>query len=236
MFLFSMFSYFATAFAGFGGVIIALTLGAHFYPIPWMLPILVPLTLVSNSYILIRYRRYIQATLFVKKILPLMSIGLLIGVLLFDLLQGELLKIGFGLLVVLLAFRELIHLQRSEQRRPSVSVWGSRSYIFVAGIIQGLYACGGPLLVYVVNRLGMPKMVFRSTLSLVWFCMNTVLTIIYFYSGKADLGTLKYSLLLVPALVLGLGCGDFLHGMIAERPFKTVVFLLLILAGGTIVF
>ena len=237
LFLFSFLSYFATAFAGFGGMILPLTLGAHFYSIPWMLPILVPLTLVSNSYILIRYHRYVRLRLLLASIFPLMGIGLVIGVFLFDLIQGELLKSVFGVLVILLSMREMFHLyQDKRERRLPLSPGVSRGYIFFAGVIQGLYACGGPLLVYVLNRLGLPKMEFRSTLSMIWIGMNSVLTIIYFASGKADLNSLKYSLLLVPALACGLLAGDLVHGKIAEKPFKTVVFVFLIVAGASIVF
>ncbi|MCF8039590.1 MAG: sulfite exporter TauE/SafE family protein [Desulfohalobiaceae bacterium] len=236
LFLFSFFSYFATAFAGFGGMILPLALGAHFYSIPWMLPVLVPLTLVSNSYILIRYHRYVQIELLLKKIFPLMGIGLVIGIFLFDLVQGELLKTVFGVLVILLALRDLYQLYTASQERAPLSPGACRTYIFFAGVIQGLYACGGPLLVYVLNRLGLSKMVFRSTLSLVWVTMNTVLSIIYFSTGKADLTSLRYSLLLIPALACGLLAGDLLHGKIAERPFKTVVFVFLVAAGASIIF
>lgn len=61
------------AFAGFGGIIIPITLGAHFYPMKWMITVLVPMILLSNAYILIFHHRHIDWQVLLKEVLPFMS-------------------------------------------------------------------------------------------------------------------------------------------------------------------
>ncbi|MCP4751563.1 MAG: sulfite exporter TauE/SafE family protein [Proteobacteria bacterium] len=234
--IFSFLSYLSLAFAGFGSVIIPITLGAHLYPIKWMLPILVPLTLISNFYILLRHHQHIDKAVLFKKISPLMGVGLVIGILIFNFFQGEKLKIAFGILVVLLSVRELVKLyMRGGGDNLPLSGLKSTGYIVSAGIVHGIYASGGPLLVYVVNKLNLPKSVFRSTLSAVWLAMNLVLTASYLATGKMSIASCKLSLLLLPSMVLGLFLGEILHRRIDERWFKVCVFLLLLGSGFSIV-
>jgi len=229
---FAFLSYFSAAFAGFGGVIIVLTLGAHIYPIKWMLPVLLPLTLIANLYIFIRHYRYIDTRVLFKRILPIMGTGLVIGFALFNLLHGELLRTMFGILVILVAIRELINLIRnSGQNEKLLPLWISVAYIFCAGLVHGIYASGGPLLVYAVNKMQLEKSVFRSTLSMVWLCMNIFLTASYTIAGKIHFETIKISSYLLPSLVVGVLLGEFLHQRIPERSFKIGVFILLMMSG-----
>lgn len=229
---FAFLSYFSAAFAGFGGVIIVLTLGAHLYPIKWMLPILLPLTLIANAYIFVRHHKYIDTGVLFKRILPFMGTGLVIGFTLFNLLHGELLRKGFGVLVILVAIRELINLISGKQEKDlRLPRWLSTAYIFAAGLIHGVYASGGPVLVYTVNKMQLEKSVFRSTLSMVWLSMNIFLTASYAIAGKVNLESLKVSAYLLPSLIIGVLAGEILHQRIPERFFKMAVFVLLMLSG-----
>lgn len=229
---FAFLSYFSAAFAGFGGVIIVLTLGAHIYPITWMLPVLLPLTLIANFYIFIRHHKYIDTGVLFKRILPIMGTGLVIGFVLFNFLHGELLRTIFGVLVILVALRELKNLiMGNRQITEPLPVWISAIYVFFAGLVHGIYASGGPLLVYAVNKMQLEKSVFRSTLSMVWLTMNIFLTLSYTVAGKINLESLRFSIYLLPPLVIGVLSGEFLHQRIPERGFKIVVFVLLMLSG-----
>lgn len=221
-------------FAGFGGMIIGLTLGALLYPIEWLLPVLLPLTILGNLYIFIRHFRHIDRRLVLKKILPFMGTGLLIGFFVFSVLRGDLLQMLFGLLVIIIAGREMVIQFRRRQPQRPLPKWTAAIVIFCAGLVHGIYASGGPLLVYAVNKLDLPKTIFRSTLAVVWLIMNIVLNASYLMTGKIDLGTLKYSAALLPFLALGILLGERLHHNIPERGFKLVVYGLLIFSGTVI--
>ncbi len=234
--IFSFLSYLSLAFAGFGGILIPIALGAAFYSIEWMLSILIPLTIISNSYILIRYFRQVDFTLLLRRILPIMGIGLIFGMILFQYLHGELQERIFGVLVVLLSLRELIQLFRTEKESSPVGRIKSFLYILSSGVIQGMYGSGAPLLVYVVNKLNLEKSSFRSTLSVVWLTMNCVLTISYVVTHKVTAETVKTSAMLLPSLVFGLLLGEYLHSKISARIFRIIVYIMLLLSGFSIVF
>jgi len=232
---FVLISYTTLAISGFGSVVIAITLGAHLYPIEWLLPILVPLTLFVNSYITIRYRDNIDTAVLFKKIVPYMGIGLLLGMTAFHYIQGVMLKKIFGFLVLVLSIRELYRLSAKNMKLSISSSVVSNIYIIVAGIIHGVYASGGPLLVYAINKLGLDKSSFRSTLSSLWLLLNIVLTSFYIVSGKISADSAKTTGLLLPVVFIGLIIGETLHRYINERFFKVFVFLILLFSGLSIV-
>lgn len=232
---FAFVAYLSMAFAGFGGIIIPITLGAHFYPMKWMITILVPLVLLSNVYIIILHHRYIDWQVLLKKVLPLMFFGLVIGIVIFNWVQGDLLKKMLGVLVVFLSSRELYFLYGKTNSQTSITKIKSGLYIFSAGIVHGVFASGGPLLVYALSKINLLKSVFRSTLAVVWFTMNILLIVSYIFSGRLNAASIKFSLMCIPSLVLGLLIGDFLHHRVDEKPFKVFVFIILTLSGFSIV-
>lgn len=231
---FVLISYTTLAISGFGSIIIAITLGVHLYPIKVLLPILVPLTLLVNSYITIKYRQNIDTVVLFRRIIPFMGVGLLLGIFVFQFIEGLLLKKIFGCLVVLLSLRQIFRLSAQNVNPPFTPNRASSLYILAAGIIHGIYASGGPLLVYAINRLGLNKTAFRSTLSSLWLILNIVLTSSYVITGKVNGTTLKSTAWLMPVVLVGLVLGEILHQHINEHTFKVFVFLILLLSGLSI--
>jgi len=232
---FAFLSYLSLAFSGFGGMIIPITLGANRYPIKWMLTVLVPVTLLSNTFILLRHRRYIDTRLVFRKALPFMGIGLGVGIVIFQFLPGEALKRSYGVMVVLLSVSEL---RKLVGRRSAPLPFGKRLsalLFFLAGILHGIFASGGPILVYVLTRLQLDKATFRSTLSPIWLSLNIALTISYGVTGQLQAETLRTCVYLIPSLVLGIWMGERLHRKVDERVFKIVIYVFLLLTGISIV-
>ncbi|SHL29867.1 hypothetical protein SAMN02745216_04973 [Desulfatibacillum alkenivorans DSM 16219] len=229
-------SYTVQTFSGFGSTIIAVTLGSHLYPIPFLLPILVPLDLFLNAYLTTRHRRFIDKPVLLRRILPAMGAGLLIGMALFSLTEGVLLKKIFGVFVVLLSSRELWIRLRSRAKVRPLGVLGFNGFTAAAGVVHGIYASGGPFLIYALSRLNMPKASFRSTLAALWTILNLMLTVYYLVSGRVTDVTLTHNLLLLPMILLGIVIGEKLHAWINEYAFTILVFVLLLGAGASITF
>ena len=228
-------AYTTQAMTGFGSVIIAVTLGSHLYPIEFLLPTVVPVDLLVNIYIVGKYRKDVDRELLVRRILPLMAVGLLIGIGIFQFVHGEPLKKTFGVLVTLLCGRELLGLLRSPGTAKALSRLKYSVSVLAAGITQGLFASGGPLVVYAVSRLNLQKGSFRSTLSALWLLTNSVLTLSYIMTGRLTAANLKFWALLAPAIVIGTVVGERLHDRVNEHLFRIVVFAILLLAGFSIV-
>lgn len=233
--LFVFLGYGTQAMAGFGGTVITLTLGALLLPIERLVPLIVAVGWIQTLVLAIRLRRSVEWRLLGSFVMPLMAAGAVVGLVLQTFLGGATLKVVYGLFVVLVALRELVIVLRASEipqqalPRP-VAALGTLG----AGVIHGIYASGGPLLVYVIGRLDLDKAAFRATLITVWFPLNTALLIYYAVDGqltKADLPSVAW--LLIP-IGLALVVGEWGHRKVDERRFKTIANGLLLLAGSVL--
>ena len=220
------------AMCGFGNIIISLTLGAFILPIQSLLPILVPLSLVLSTYIVIKYFRFINYSLLLNRIIPIMSIGMVLGYFLTYYISGDIVKKFFGLLIIIYSVRELYNLKFGiNKTQGNMSTIKSISWMFFGGITHGIYASGGPLLVYSISENKLEKMVFRVTLSSVWLILNIGLSLIFYQSGKITGNSLILLLQFLPAVPIGIIMGEFIHKKISEYKFKIVIFCILTISG-----
>lgn len=229
-------AYTTEAFTGFGASVIAVTLGAHFYPIEKLVPVIVLLNVGVAAYIGIKYRRFADKDLLLKRILPLMGLGLAIGVVLFPYVKGMALKLMLGIFVTIFAVRQLVLLRSSETGGPPISSWRAAAFQVLAGITHAFFSTGGPPLVYSLGRMALPKHVFRATLSLVWLVLSISLVIIFSIDGRLNQESLTLFLALSPTLPLGILFGEFLHGRANDRYFRITIYVLLLFSGIVLMF
>ena len=227
--VFILFAYAVEAMTGFGSIVISLSLGALLLPIPALLPVLVPLNIVMTGYLALKYRRHIDLPTLLRVVLPLMALGTLAGYALRPWLDEDLLKHLFGLLVVWFAARAL-WASLNAQHAPARPTWWTRLWTFVAGITHGLFASGGPLLVYALAGVDLDKARFRATLVVVWFTLNAALTLAFALDGSLG-PALGHIALYLPLLLLGVLAGERLHDRIDELRFRRVVYVVLLVAG-----
>lgn len=217
------------AITGFGSAVIALSLSALLVSIDIVLPVFVPLSFLLCGFMVLRHGRHIDRVLLFKVILPGMVLGTAVGYGIRPYIDDALLKQLFGLLVLWFAGRELWKLSH----KPAVSVrssWHTNLLITGAGVTHGLFASGGPLLVYALAGSSLEKSPFRSTLLSVWLVLNGFLTAAYFIDGRL-VPALPKVLALLPVLVLGVWVGEYLHHRISERHFRMAIYCMLFLAG-----
>ncbi len=220
------------ATAGFGASIISLTLGSLFLPIETLLPIVVPLDVALALYIVLRHREHIAWRFLLVRVLPLMLTGAAAGYAVSSQLGGPVMKQIFGTLVVALSALELWRLARAGRNdtRPLPTPI-DLLVILAAGVVHGIYATGGPLLVYSIGRSNLAKSELRSTLAAVWLILNTVLSTTYMVSGRITGDKIESIGLMAPVLVVAIVAGEALHSRIPDRPFRALVFTLLLGAG-----
>lgn len=226
-------AYTIEAITGFGSIVIALSLGAILLPIPEMLPVLVPLNVFMSGYLTWKHHHHIDWRLLGTLILPLMLAGTVAGYLLIPWLGASILKVLFGLLVVWFAGKELWRLFGGRVAVPH-GLMASRIITFGAGITHGLFASGGPLLVYALAGIQLDKSRTRATLLTVWFTLNLTLSAFYLVDGSliASASRLVWYL---PLLVVGVLVGEFLHHRLNEDRFRQAVYGVLLVTGVLLV-
>ncbi|MBU0901012.1 MAG: sulfite exporter TauE/SafE family protein [Gammaproteobacteria bacterium] len=226
---FILLAYTLEAITGFGSIVIALSLGALMLPIEVLLPILVPLNICMTGYLAWRHRQMIDRRLLLGMILPGMVGGTLLGYALLPYLDAALAKRLFGALVLWFAVRELWRLRHNSAAhlRPLCL---SRLISLCAGISHGLFASGGPLLVFALAGTQLDKARLRATLVTVWFTLNCLLTIAFLLDGRL-LPALPQVAGYAPLLLVGVWLGERLHQRFNEQHFRIAIYLLLLVTG-----
>jgi uncharacterized membrane protein YfcA len=218
------------AITGFGSLVIALALGAQLVPLEILTPILVPLSVCMSSMMVWRHRAKIDHRLLFQLMLPGMLLGTVLGYGIKPYLDAGLLRQLFGALIIWFAARELWRLRHATPFavRP---LWLTRSLTVLAGVTHGLFASGGPLLVYAVSGIVLDKARFRATLAAVWLTLNTVLTIAFAVDGRLQ-PALPFVVAYLPVLVAGVLAGEKLHHRVSEQHFRVAIYVLLLVTGA----
>lgn len=225
-------SYGVQTITGFGSMLLCLTLGAQLMPIDRVLNLAVPISLLQTGYIVSRYFRHVDWRLLLLRIVPAMGLGMVLGFWITARAPDASLKRVLGALVLILAVKEfwqrLRRAQISARPLPEPVVV---AVMAAAGVVHGVFATGGPLLVYVTSRLNLNKHTFRATLTAVWLTLNSALLVRFVSAGRIDRQVLESLPWLAPAVPLGIFLGEKLHARIDERRFQLAVYGLLVVAA-----
>jgi uncharacterized protein len=220
-------SAFATEGAiGFGGTVLAASIGAQFVPLELLLPAFVPLNMLMSSWLLGRGIKKIAWRMLAVEIAPAVAAGAAIGLALFHLQAKQLLAFGFGIFVVGLAALQLARPAGNPLARPLRWL-----LLGLGGIAHGLFGTGGPMIVYVVRRRLPDKTAFRATLAVLWLVLNVALLVNYASAGLYTETTGKTLGVIALTIVPGLYIGERVHHKLDAAKFETIVWIVLLLAG-----
>jgi uncharacterized protein len=229
-----VFAFMINATTGFGGSLITVTLGIHFYPVEFLIPVVVMVNLTISVYIAARHHTGVDLGLLLRQILPFSLLGIPLGLVMFHVVKGTALEIALGIFVVCFSLLELALIFWGRAPRKPLSPGASAAWLFSGGVMHGLYATGGPLIVYYAGRNIPDKRVFRSTLSALWVILNAVLLASHLSTGDFTAESAWTWVVLLPALAVGIAAGEWLHFRLPERSFRIFVFSILAAAGVTI--
>jgi uncharacterized membrane protein YfcA len=223
-------SAFATEGAiGFGGTVLAASIGAQVVPLELLLPAFVPLNIAMSTWLLSRGYKVIAWRMLAVEVAPAVGAGTAIGLLLFHLPAKEYFAFGFGVFVVGLATLQLVRPAEKPLVRPLQWLM-----LAIGGVAHGLFGTGGPMIVYVVRRRLPDKLAFRSTLAVLWLVLNFALLANYASAGLYTSVTAKTFGILALTIVPGLFFGERLHHELDAEKFERVVWVVLLLAGAAL--
>ncbi|GMV43058.1 MAG: hypothetical protein AMXMBFR64_47740 [Myxococcales bacterium] len=225
-------SYTVGTLAGFGSNVLIVTLASHLMPVQELLPILLPLNLALNGWLVMRHGRHVDRRLLLRLAL-LMAPGVAVGVVVFFVGSGALLKTLLGAFVLCVGVLELLHHARGA-RSPALPRLLAWPLLAVAGVFQGLFASGGPLAVWVVARELPDKASFRATLAALWLLLNGAVLSSYAAGGLLDATSLRATAPLLLPFAAALIAGERLHDRIDQQRFRLLVFALLALGGAAL--
>ena len=155
-------------------------------------------------------------------------IGSLGGALFLKNADTTLIKIIFGVLVILVGIEML--LRELSQKKAKNSKVLLTIISILSGFLCGLYGVGALLGAY-IGRTTDDLKSFKANICTVFIIENTFRIILYLIYGIITMESLKRALILSPFMLIGLGAGMLSAGKISERIVKKIVIILLIVSG-----
>ncbi|MCE5249173.1 sulfite exporter TauE/SafE family protein [bacterium] len=122
-----------------------------------------------------------------------------------------------------------------EQELPSQCSGSDLAVSAFSGLCGGLFAVGGPPIVYWLGR-RFAKHAFRRALIVVFFLATIARVITYGASGLLNVKLAVYALYSLPGVVLGIVLGNRIFIALSERWFSRVVGVLLIIVSLKLLF
>ncbi len=220
---------------GFGATLILVAIGSFFADLGTLLPAIAPLNLLLSLYIVSRYHREIDRRVLLGKLVPLMALGLPIGVVIVGALDASMLKRLFGVFLVAVSSLELWRARNGEGTRPPLGRIPEGALLIAGGVIHGAFMTGGPMAVYVASRILHDKGRYRATLSSLWAILNAAILVTYGLRGELGPSARGLSLALLPAIVLGMVVGEVAFRRLPVTAFRTMVFAMLLASGVALV-
>jgi uncharacterized protein len=223
---------------GFGGGIVALSLGALWMPVQTAVPLIAPLSIVQSLAVLRHEHGHIAWRPLLRIIAPTLGTGFVVGLLLATRLaeHDALLRKIYGGLVIVLALAGLGTSWRSTAAQavadgsPPQRVAASLASL-VAGVVHGLFATGGPPLAWAAHFLGLRRDAFRTTLLATFLAINTVMVVVLVADARLRSAQALPLAMLVIAGLVAVPVGRWLARQLPEAWFRRAVYGLLLLIG-----
>lgn len=220
---------------GFGATLITVAIGSFFVDLDLLLPAIAPLNLMLSLYIVARYHREIDRRVLLRKLVPLMALGLPLGIALLWMADASVLKRLFGGFLVGVSALELWREQRAPTAAKPLSRVAESALLLAGGAIHGAFMTGGPMAVYVASRIITDKARYRATLSSLWAILNAILLTLYAVRGELTPHVRGMTLALLPAIALGMVSGELAFRRLNAAMFRTLVFVMLLASGIALV-
>ena len=225
---------------GFAGTILAMPFSLKLVGMDTAVPVLNALGLLSGVYVLAGNYRSVEKKELLR-VIAVMGPALLLGMWIRGRLSADpkILYFVLGVLAVAIGIAGLISALRwkNEERQEAGTTRALQLILLIAaGLVHGMFVCGGPLLIgYLTERIK-EKTAFRATISTVWIFLNGIMLITQIAGGQWNAQLLKVQLISVPFLLAGMFLGGILYKRMSQRVFMIITYILLIIAGATLFF
>lgn len=226
VFLIIFFASIVRGLSGFGLAMIALPLLSLILPYRQTVVLLVAVNLSFSIVHLIKSKGLIKSGYFVI-IIVFSSLGVTAGVLLLNRINNEILRACAGLVILIFAIL-MISGYRLRFTRPGMA-YSLASLI--GGILAGSASIGGPVAALMLGGTKLKHDEFRYSMSVFFLVSYTYSTALYSVTGSIDPEQLLLIVFCIPSMIAGFLLGERLTKIINERKIRTIVLLLLVLAG-----
>ena len=218
-------AYTVKGLTGFANTLVFSTIMSFFTDIKLITPIEIVLGTPSNFFIAIRERKSFKLRV-VAPLAALMVIGCIPGALFLKFGNPELVKMLFGVGVVVVGLQSL--LTQKINAKPSKILLGIIG--IVAGIMCGMYGIGALLVAYVTRTTKTPEE-FRANVCFVFILVDIFRAILYISTGIFTAEIFIWALKLAPFMIIGMAAGTLLAKKLRADLVKKIIMIMLVLSG-----
>jgi uncharacterized membrane protein YfcA len=228
LFMSALLAYFIKGITGFGNTLVMAPLFSFVVSNRFTTPIDLLFSIPTNAYIVWKERKNISAKVVVPLSVMLLD-GIIPGTFLLKAGTDWVLKCILGIVVIGLAVEMLT-------RKPNQNNESKTNPAFlviigiVSGILAGLYGISALLVVY-ISRKAANNSQFRANICCVFLADNIFRFFFYLFTGILTKKILIMSLVLSPAVFIGMMVGVRVHSKMKEENVRKSVIALLIISG-----
>lgn len=212
--------------AGFGSL--AVPMMALTIPVPQAAAILMPILLVMDLMGLAAFRKDFDRRL-LRFMLPWAMLGIVLGAVLFKLLDAKVVAGIVGLSTLLFLAQRLLFPPRADA--PPPPRWAGSILLTVSGFTSFIAHAGGPPVNVYAIPLKLKPVVFTGTMAFLFFFVNLAKWVPYGWLGLLSLSNLATSLVLMPLAPFGVWAGVKIARRISAEWFYRFVLWGMFLTG-----
>lgn len=212
--------------AGFGSL--AVPMMAMAVTVPEAAAILMPVLLLMDVLGMAAFRKNVDRQL-LKFLLPFGLFGIVVGALLFKLLEAQLVAGIVGVFTLLFLAQRLLFPPRPDS--PPPPRWVGALLTITSGFTSFIAHAGGPPLNAYVIPLRLSPLLFTGTLAFFFFFINLSKWIPYAWLGLLDMRNLTTSLVLLPLAPMGVWVGVRIAHRIRPVLFYRMIYTGMLLTG-----
>ena len=224
-------AYFIKGLCGFANTLVFTTILSFGTPNVNISPIDLLIGYPTNLILTWENRKKLDSKVYLP-LIALVIIGSIPGVFMLKNVNTSIIKLIFGVVVIVLGLEMLLREYSKDSGKSSrilLAIIGVAS-----GVLCGLFGVGALLAAY-VSRVTDDSQSFKANISAVFIVDNTFRIILYITLHILTLDTLKRSLILIPFVLIGLIAGMKCSSIMNKNLAKKITALLLVISGISLV-
>ncbi len=212
--------------AGFGSL--AVPMMALAVSVPQAAAILMPVLLVMDLLGMAAFRKDFDLKL-LKFLIPFGLVGIVVGALLFKVLNPHTVAGLVGGFTLLFLAQRLLFPPKADSAPPPK--WVGALLTATSGFTSFIAHAGGPPITAYVMPLRLSPLKYTATMAFFFFCINLAKWIPYAWLGLLDMRNMSTSLVLLPIAPIGVWVGVRLARRISPVLFYRLLYLGMLLTG-----
>ncbi len=224
-------AYFIKGLCGFANTLVFTTILSFGTPNVNISPIDLLIGYPTNLILTWENRKKLDSKVYLP-LIALVIIGSIPGVFMLKNVNTSIIKLIFGVVVIVLGLEMLLREYSKDSGKSSrilLAIIGVAS-----GVLCGLFGVGALLAAY-VSRVTDDSQSFKANISAVFIVDNTFRIILYSTLHILTLDTLKRGLILIPFVLIGLIAGMKYSSIMNKNLAKKITALLLVISGISLV-